>query len=660
MKDRPGLLHFPPQMDSRNNQHPTPEVSESLRLPQTSATIHLTFINNKEDIRWLSAGNAARLRQSIFTDAERREMSLKVVSSLHDQSPSRVIDELENENDHYNDSKPFSHVRGPFGAFRWSQPPPDESPGSDEEETPTSPEEWLEQLEHIPRDDDINCSLWPLDTLEAELFPDMIPELDMIFPENTGIYLGGLSQEPDPRSFLSGGNIEGWTLLSHYKERIIPLISPLRRGQETPWMNLVIPCAVTTLGELTLSGRVNHARLALLNAVWSTSAFHLGNNSTGCFDQWKASGERYLLQAQSHFQKCMEETCLSSSKTSKYKEILMAILSLSNAFMIKGDPEKRRAWLVQTEKFICVKGLSQPILSAKKRALHHCYAYMRIMAETTCIMGDLNANLTETNLSPHDNIPSLYGGEFRIYPNQEFSTTAMLMEKDPEMAQRDLHLAIPGYWSSTLFPTVYGVDEIFLMLLSQVIRLANERDLSMISNDPADRHLSLKEFWTRAKALERAIEHLLSPSLGTHPRGNIEGLATKVTATAQAMYNALLIFFHRRIYEIDSRMLQGQVDEMRMCLIKAKQEEGYHDDSNSAALIWPAFIAACEAITPDLQSYFSTWFEFCARTTALVHASVAKDIFHTIWKKRSGANGHDEACSWPDILRDGSIRFMCV
>lgn len=328
--------------------------------------------------------------------------------------------------------------------------------------------------------------------------------------------------------------------------------------------------------------------------------------------------------------------------------------------MIKGDAEKRRAWLVQTEKFICVKGLSQPKLSAKKRALHHCYAYMRIMAETTCIAGDLTMNLIEPSSTPYGETPSLYGGEFRIYPNQEFSATTMLMDKDPEMAQRDLHLAIPGYWSSTLFPTVYGVDEIFLMLLSQVIRLANERDLSMMSGESVDARLSLKEFWTRAKALERAIDHLLTPLPNTHARTSTEGSWSGVTVTAQAMYNALLIFFHRRIYEIDSKMLQGKVDEMRRCLIKAKEEEGYHDDSNSAALIWPAFIAACEAIAPDLQAYFSTWFELCARATALIHASVAKNIFQTIWNKRKQGNGYDDTCSWPDILRDGSIRFMCV
>ena len=328
--------------------------------------------------------------------------------------------------------------------------------------------------------------------------------------------------------------------------------------------------------------------------------------------------------------------------------------------MIKGDSGKRRAWLVQTEKFICVKGLSQPTLSAKKRALHHCYAYMRIMAETTWIAGNLNMNIAGTSGGPPDNTVSTYGGNFRIYPNQAFSMASMLMEKDPEMAQRDLHLAIPGRWSSTLFPTVYGVDEIFLMLLSQVIRLANERDLSLMSAETGEVRLSLKEFWNRAKALEKAIDHLLSPSTTIPIRDYSDGYLTGMTATAQAMYTALLIFFHRRIYDIDPTMLQGKVNEIRGCLTRVQNEEGYQDDSNSAALIWPAFIAACEAVTPELQMFYASWFDCCARTTALVHASVAKTIFETIWNRRRDSTIDGESYSWPGLLRDGAIRFTCV
>lgn len=325
--------------------------------------------------------------------------------------------------------------------------------------------------------------------------------------------------------------------------------------------------------------------------------------------------------------------------------------------MIKGDPEMRRAYLVQTEKLICVKGLSQPALSANKRALHHCYAYMRIMAETTCIADRMSVNLTGTSGALNDN--TTYGGDFRVCPNLIFSTATMSMEKDPSMAQRDLHLAIPGRWSSTLFPTLYGIDEMFLMLLSQVIRLANERDLSMMS-DVTESRLSLKEFWTRAKGLERAIDHLLSITDPSCAQPYDGALPVAKTATAQAMYTALSIYFHRRIYEIDPTMLQGNVDAIRGYLIQMQQEERDQKGSNNAALIWPAFITACETVSPELQSFFSSWFDDCARTTSLVHALAAKQIFEKIWTKRRNGSISGGTYSWPDILRDGDIKFMCI
>ncbi|KAJ5163914.1 uncharacterized protein N7500_005744 [Penicillium coprophilum] len=620
--------------------------------------IQLTFLQEKENTRWLSAGKAARHRHSIFTDVERRDMTLQTVSSVPGQSPDQAIIDLEKLESDITCSNPSSLFRGPFGAFRWPQPPPPGRLSSFTDEPPASSPNWLQELEELPGEEDFPFNKDAIDALnEDHGNGSMLEEQNLQPLQNieARFYEPSLQSELSPFPFV--GNIEGWSLLSHYKDRIVPLISPLRHGPENPWVSLVIPCAMRTLADMMLNGSSNHARLTLLNAVWSASAFHLANNSVAHLAQWTISGDLYLTRAQYHFRRCMEESCISATKMCKYKEILMAIQSLSNAFMIKGDPDMRRAYLVQTEKFICVKGLSQPGLSANKRALHHCYAYMRIMAETTCIADRPSIDLTGSGCTL--NASAIYGGDFRLYPGLVFSTTTMSMEKDPEMAQRDLHLAIPGRWSSTLFPTLYGIDEIFLMLLSQVIRLANERDFSMMS-DAAESRLSLREFWTRAKGLEKAIDHLLSTANPNCVRSFDGALPLITTATAQAMYMALSIFFHRRIYEIDPAMLQANVSAIRGHLIEIQQEESVQGESVNAALIWPVFITACEAVHPELQVFFSSWFDNCAKSTALIHASVAQQIIETIWTKRHDVSLCGGIYSWPDILRDGCIKFMCV
>lgn len=324
--------------------------------------------------------------------------------------------------------------------------------------------------------------------------------------------------------------------------------------------------------------------------------------------------------------------------------------------MVKGDSEKRLSSLVQAEKFICVNGFKQSTLSPKRRALHHCYAYMRIMAETTSITDSLSVDLASTSISP-DEDPACT--DFRIYPDIAFSENIMAMEKDPSVAQRDLHLAIPGRWSLTLFPKMYGVPESFLMLLSQAIRLANERDLSMLT-DRGEGMLNLKDFWIRAKALEKGI-HLLLSSCAAGDMPTLEDSLVGISnSRAQTMYTALLIFFHRRIYDLDASLLEREVDTVRESLIRIQQEEAGCNDGNTATLIWPAFIAACEAVTLETQLFFSSWFDSCHTMRGLVNVSLAKQIFETIWAKRQEAGPYGETCSWPEVLRAKKIRLMCT
>ncbi|KAJ5693149.1 hypothetical protein N7462_002572 [Penicillium macrosclerotiorum] len=470
----------------------------------------LTFINNKKSVRRLSAENAAKHRQAIFTENERLQMSDSVSNSVPWRDTQQALLDLKRVESSPNSTEPFSIFHGPFGVSRFSK-------SSELGEQPLEPEvpslsalDWIDDLTHVTREEG-------LDDLDDGLFSSLLSDSENNLNDHPGFWdlvdpgFQGMETSPFMRNQISPSlslfttDIEAWTILSHYKDRIVPLVCPFGHGQEAPWLNLVMPCAVATLGELTINSSTNNARLALLNALLSTSAFHLGQSSAVCIQHWITSGNLYLTRAQYHFAKCMEENCTSATKLSKYKDILMAILSLSAVYMIKGDPEKHLSCLVQAEKIISIKGFKQFIVSPKRRALHHCYAYMRILAETTCLADGLSTGFGDTTIFSED-ADNL---EFRIHPDIAFSDNIMAMEKDPNIAQRDLHLAIPGRWSLTLFPKMYGVAESFLMLLSQVIRLANERDLSLLENE-AGGMLNLKDFWLRAKALEKAIHVLLS------------------------------------------------------------------------------------------------------------------------------------------------------
>jgi arginine metabolism regulation protein II len=323
--------------------------------------------------------------------------------------------------------------------------------------------------------------------------------------------------------------------------------------------------------------------------------------------------------------------------------------------ILNGDSEKHRSCLVQAEKFISINGFGKSIISQKRRSLHHCYAYMRIMAETTCIADGLSEKLTNTSILSEDDAPS---AEFRISSDIIFSENILAEEKDPSVAQRDLHLAIPGRWSLTLFPEMYGVAESFLMLLSQVIRLANERDFSMLYQTGSG-SLNLRDFWLRAKTLEKGINILLS-SCTSESNHDYDSETEADNPRAQAMYTALLIFFHRRIYDLDATMLQREVNSVCSFLTSIQQDEAGRRGESMATLIWPAFIAACEAVDSTSQAFFSQWFDTCSTATALVNASVAKSIIETIWAKRQEMGLNKNMCTWPEVLRAKKIRLMCT
>lgn len=322
--------------------------------------------------------------------------------------------------------------------------------------------------------------------------------------------------------------------------------------------------------------------------------------------------------------------------------------------MVKGDPDTRLIYLLYAERFIRANGFNKPTLSRKRRTLHHCYAYMRIMAETTRSSSYISSttSLGTNKGSENDN------DQFRVSRWTTLSENLMGSEKDPDTARRDLHLEVPGNWTSTLFPEMYGIAESFLLLLSQVIRLANERDLAM----DQDRNLSLKEFTLRSKALEKSIYRLISSSACGSVSSPSSTSTSTSTSTAddnamQATYTALLIFFYRRVHNVDVMLLQREVLAVQDYLMQIEQaQNSVGGDGWTVALMWPAFVAACEALLPETQKYFAGWFEDLLSKTGLASVSLAKGVCEFIWARRREEDG----LSWPEVLRNRGVKVLCT
>lgn len=270
-------------------------------------------------------------------------MSEEIHNSLSDRDPDQALLDLERFEFSTNNIAPFSLFRGPFGVSKLAQTPETDSQSPKDDEAILPVEDWLVEPNYrSPTEGNVDYSDFLHD------FNDVLDDEPVLWDLISSSVEGTEESFETPQLPLEilpinpNENTDAWAILSHYRDRIVPLISPFEHGQEVPWKNLVIPCAVTTLGETMMNGTASHACLALLNALLSASSFHFSQHSAMSIGHWITTGESYLKLAQHHLMQYIEEANAPPSKNSKYKQVLMALLSLSTTYVRIGNRDDIR------------------------------------------------------------------------------------------------------------------------------------------------------------------------------------------------------------------------------------------------------------------------------------------------------------------------------
>lgn len=323
-----------------------------------------------------------------------------------------------------------------------------------------------------------------------------------------------------------------------------------------------------------------------------------------------------------------------------------------------GTIEKTRWYLLDAERLIRLRGLPKSNLSRKVRLLHHCYAYLRIFNESTLVLPTDSPNAEHDETSIARSLASC----FRLSKWPENIGEKMNEDKERDTGEKDLHLEVPGKWDSSMYPGIYGVPESFLVLLSQSIRLANERDI--LYQSPRDASLRIEHFFQYSKGVERQIcdwqaQSYLYPD-GFDPSVSADLLESNKRAVAlllQAMQHALKIFFYRRVYGLCSDILQPYVVQTIEAL-EGIEEEDKASGGRTVTMVWPAFIAACEAQNGDLQMRYEKWFEASIVGCGLPAFERAKDLAQRIWKARRTPGNSD--IGWPALVREHGLVVVCA
>ena len=430
-------------------------------------------------------------------------------------------------------------------------------------------------------------------------------------------------------------------LISHYGISVITAMSP-HKHDHTPWHILFVPQLKDCLATLTLGDHLDEGSLTMFYGALAVSAMSLGviHQST----TWHDLADAYRRQGSLHAHSMVLDL-YADAKTAQYKKPLMALLTMAQVSYFSGESAQTESFLLEAERLVRLRGLARK-KSRQVRLLHHCYAYMRLFHESMIVIPaaiesshrrEVRAAVEWSSVASH-NIDSL---SFRLMEWEDLQE-AMMAIKDQFLRENDLHIGIPGLHVTSMYPEIFGIPEDYLFLLSQVIRLGNEKDLA--ENAAASGNaLELTEFLKRAKAIEKGINKLCPRPLPNHSPNPLV-----LPNILDGMKCALLIYFYRRIYDVNPSSLQANVVAVRDWLLS-------HDQANpdflygSFGLIWPAFIAACEAVGPVLQASFSQWFRSAERRSGMVSFRGMLSTAERVWQCRN--NPDTEDVTWLDIVR---------
>lgn len=470
-----------------------------------------------------------------------------------------------------------------------------------------------------------------------------------LFPQFTLDMQFNHSMSPNPLSIISNTTDsvpqDAVALVKYYATTILSLLTPFRHTK-TPWHVLFIPHAKQCLAALTLGDNLDHASLGAFYGTLAISAFSLG----GVFQSqmWLDKGRAYKHQARENV-RLMLKTAYDVPKVAKYKSILMALITMVQVSIFSGNRDQTECYFLEAEKFIRLRGLNRK-KSRKVRLLHHCYAFERIFYESTALGGINSSHRHHVRNAVESSGLVVYGQDSLSFhlPKWGNLDQEMLEVKSQEEGENDLHLERPGIWSDTLYPEIFGIPESWILMVSLVIRLGKEKDDAEQRN-VMNVHI-LNDFLSRAKSIERCIGRMQRPSQTTDASANYQSQTDRdvLENMRDAMQHAVAIYFYRRIYDVNASMLQQKVVSVRDCLLRCD----FADPtglSGSARLIWPAFIAACEAEDPGVQVSFSNWFKNSAERSGLRCFTDTLEKIERIWQEKRNFNG--ENVTWLDLMK---------
>ncbi|KAJ9604923.1 hypothetical protein H2200_010312 [Cladophialophora chaetospira] len=673
------------------------------------------------ELKWMAEDRATQpVRRQLYNENSMASTSTAMTTKIasHDLTAS-----LSSIDSRFKDaSNPQNPAVGPFGVIDFRAPsyePPTAAVSeqiSAEKQMPTfgegslespstegilsNPNDFLDWADLLALDYDDDLSFLAVTSPELPSLPaqrDLLHE-DDIQPRR------GAHATPSPPGLIDLESPATQELLRYFRYQVIPRFSAIPIGHKSPWKILNAAAAVQTLAEATYLGdnQIKHANLANLYAILAISAHTRAcdpANSEYPSEYWQQLSDQACTQAKSHLQRSLKSETQGIGKC-KYKDQLMMIIAMAAFAFLTAQQSEARCYMVDAERLLRIRGLAKRNISRKARMLHHVYTWLRIVGESTYVLHDyqsseaniekLFAKHSKSTRELHRNFSASRSGlnarldDFlRLDEVQGDSDTDLDGQKDRETGLVDIHLEDLREDAESMYLQIYGVPETWLTLVSQTTRLANVLDTIALSGKPRNSHL-MESLDRRIERLENMVCSLASTSPHRSTSAEADEIDTEGSNSSQkaiecmirALKAALVIFFYRRIRNVNPWILQVHVDEVIQALHDFDEALETQDISGPGT-IWPAFMAGCEAVTEARRTKLTQWMEKGYSICGYATFKVAKETMMDVWKKRdtvkanrktisTSAGSHGgvsilgKECTWMSISREKGLWIMLV
>jgi arginine metabolism regulation protein II len=459
-------------------------------------------------------------------------------------------------------------------------------------------------------------------------------------------------------------------LLNHYYVNVADMMTVIP-FQQNPWKTIYFPRAVKALGDLCAFGKSSDSRLSLLNALLAVSCFSLQSKFPKGSTEMKFFlnlGIEFRLQASSFLKKLLSNGDLSTqfkNKTEKYKDVLVANLSMNTIDVVWGTMADCHYYLSICEEIISKRMKERPSLSNKAKVLHRVFSFLKLMQDSTSfstlssINSDMKSKFFNRLLESQNN-----GETTEFYENVDqdgvieigfVNKGSFSEEYSPDFIDEDTW-KVKTIKDVLLTDALYGLPNSLILLFSETVKLIElkfyfdkvektkeiESDMVIFSKlveSFENKLLSWKSEWKLTKLRKDDFISDLHEAIHHHSVG---------------FYKSVIIYFFTMIKNMKIEFLQTYSIDCITHLEQLHNMVVTKADVNVLPLMWQGFIGGCVAKDLDLQNRYRKWASDLASDGVGSYWG-ARQMMFEVWRRRKNMEIND---NWISVHQDWQMNIM--